>query len=379
MKKLLFVVENLKLGGIQKSLCNLLCSENDKYDITLLLLDNEGEYANLIPTNVKRVFLPEYFKVYAEPLSVLKKQPRLYTYKSIFCILTKLINKGVAFKICSPFYRVEQEYDVAISFSHSGYYKGVNGICPEFVLQKVNAKKKICFIHCDYQNSGFRCKYNDSLYYMFDKIACCSDSVRTNLVNANPQLSRKTVTVRNFYDLNYTHVIRGKINIVPEKINLFSIARLSKEKGIARAVRALAKSEREDICYYIIGDGPEKEEILNIIADKGLKSRIFLLGAKKEPLPFLKNADYLLVPSYNEAAPMVFDEAKALDVPVISTNTTSAEEMLTNINDMICENSEEGLIDVLKKIQKPTRIPSHHATLNNDLQQAQFDELLNFN
>ena len=52
MKKVLIVNNNMKIGGVQKSLCNLLWSAADRYDITLLLFAPVGAYMCDIPEQV---------------------------------------------------------------------------------------------------------------------------------------------------------------------------------------------------------------------------------------------------------------------------------------------------------------------------------------
>jgi len=65
----------------------------------------------------------------------------------------------------------------------------------------------------------------------------------------------------------------------------------------------------------------------------------------------MKKADALFLPSVHEAAPMVIEEAKALGVPVITTRTISAAEMvLDNMEGFICENSSEGIYLILREL-----------------------------
>lgn len=374
MKRILFVIENFKVGGIQRSLVNMLNGISGSYEIDVMPFDRNGEYLDKLPRGINLIQPPAHYKSFAMPLNSLKGY-HCFVYKALFGFLTKMLNKGIAFKICSPFYHIDQEYDAAISFSHSGFYKSVNGICPEFVLNKTKSKRKICFIHCDYQNSGMGCIYNDRLYDRFDQIACCSDSVKMVFLASNQQLTSKTVTVRNFYDLSIGKYEPEDMALSNDRINVFSVARLSKEKGIDRAVLALAQSKRKDICYYIIGDGSMREAICNLIRQEHLEDQVFLLGADSEPYPKLMNADYLLVPSYNEAAPMVFDEAAVLNVPIISTETTSAREMLGQ-NDIICSNSAEGLEKALRELKKPIINRKGTIFVKNELQKEQFRRLL---
>ena len=54
MKKVLFMVTSMNIGGVEKSLLSLLSViPKDKYDITLLLLDKSGGFLDYIPSWVK--------------------------------------------------------------------------------------------------------------------------------------------------------------------------------------------------------------------------------------------------------------------------------------------------------------------------------------
>lgn len=376
MKKILFVIENLQIGGIQKSLVNLLNEISELYEIDLAAFDPTGEYSMDIPATVHIIKLPKLYRVFALNRKNLKKNKMLWLYKTIYFLITNIINKGVAFKLLTPFYKLNVRYDVAISYSHSGYYKSVNGICPEFVLYKTKADKKVCFIHCDYDNSGYKCDYNNTLYSRFDGIACCSESVKEVLLKSIPSISQNTYTVRNFYDTKLSNIQIDNLHLSPDKIHVFSVSRLSKEKGIIRVVEAIYYSGRKDIDYYIIGNGPLKNEIDKYIHDHYLCEQVHILGAMNNPYPVLLNADYLIVPSLNEAAPMVFDEAHILGIPIIATLTTSAKEMLDDSNDIICENSIEALKDIIKNLKYPQKM-NGKTIYNNEMQKKQIKNMIN--
>lgn len=72
------------------------------------------------------------------------------------------------------------------------------------------------------------------------------------------------------------------------------------------------------------------------------------MGAKSNPYPLIKNADVMVVTSIYESQPMVMLEALTLGVPVISTQFTSAFEILENKPyGILCDNSVEGIADAL--------------------------------
>lgn len=153
-----------------------------------------------------------------------------------------------------------------------------------------------------------------------------------------------------------------------------TVARLSPEKGIEQAIDALYATRRKDIRYYIIGDGPQRELLVDKIANYNMKDQVYMAGEQANPYRYMRNADYLLVPSLHEAAPMVFDEAKILGLPIISTNTTSAHEMITNDSGIVCEDFSM-LESVLKKSKKEEK--KEEILLTNETQLKQFSYIEN--
>lgn len=92
-------------------------------------------------------------------------------------------------------------------------------------------------------------------------------------------------------------------------------------------------------------------KINQMIKEKGLSNDIDLVGKKNNPFVYIKNADFFLLPSFHEAAPMVYGEAISLGVPVVTTNTISAKELIEERDyGIVCENSEEGIYSTLKNI-----------------------------
>jgi glycosyltransferase involved in cell wall biosynthesis len=105
--------------------------------------------------------------------------------------------------------------------------------------------------------------------------------------------------------------------------------------------------------YEIAGNGREFEEAKKMIKDLALEKNVRLLGELKNPYGRMKEADLLLIPSFAEAAPLVIGEAASLGTPVLSTKTSSSEEMIESTGyGWVCENSEEGIRNGLLAILK---------------------------
>lgn len=375
MKRILIVNNNLAMGGIQKSLVNLVKEMHEEYDITLLLFSKSGSLMGEIPQSVKIITPLKWYSVLGLEKKELKKFPLLFPLKAALLAYSKIFSRRSAMKLLGLFQRRISGYDAVISYSHFPHPNYFGNGCGDFVLDKTVCENKICFVHCDYLNFGGQTEANNRAYMEFDQIACCSDSVRERFLLGSGLPDSKVYTVRNFYDLQLASC-QSKAPVLFDEsfVNIVLIARLSSEKGIPRAIEALVQSDRKDICYYIVGDGPQKEEIAHLISRYQLDSRVALLGEKSDPYPYLAQADWLLVPSFHEAAPMVFDEAMLMGIKVITTDTTSAEEMIGCEHGIVCENSTDGIAGALKRIGKSAKTVT--GDFDNEKQRKQLRALL---
>ena len=374
MKKVLIVNNNLDMGGIQKSLINLLRGIRNEYDVTLLLFSQSGSLLNEVPKEVKVITPCKIYSILGLSRDELKEHPLLFVVKAFLIKYASLFSRRSAVKILGVFQKKITGYDVVISYSHLPNHKYFANGCGDFVLDHTICKKKICLIHCDYLHSGYMSEKNNREYSEFDGIACCSDSVKSRFIQGSGIASDKVCTLRNFFDLGVDKLAENDPYCYDESlINLVSVARLSREKGIERAIEALHNSNRPDVRYYIVGDGPQKGHLEELVSRNKLVSQVFFVGEQRNPYRYMLNADYLVVPSLHEAAPMVFDEAKVLGLKIISTNTTSAMEIISD-EGIICENSLEGIelaFSALTKNVGKKRFPN-----TNQLQMKQFAEIV---
>lgn len=356
MKKLLIVNNNLDVGGIQKSLISLLNAACKQYDITLLLFSKSGPLLNDVPKEVKVISPSNKYRMLGLTKQELRSFPLLFVMKSFLILFAKVFSRRSAMRLLGLFQKKISGYDTVISYthlSHHGYFWNGSG---DFVLDKTICNNKICLIHCDYLNSGCMTEKNNAEYAEFDKIACCSESVKSRFIEGANIDPNKAYTLRNFYDLGIVESADdSSYSYDSNFINMVTVARLSAEKGIGRAIDALFNTKRTDIRYYIVGNGPQKNMLMEKIKAYGMDNQVFLLGEHHNPYRYMRNADYLLLPSFHEAAPIVFDEANLLGLNVIATNTTSASEMLESHGDIVCDNSLEGIENTLLSLKKTVR------------------------
>ncbi len=370
-RKLLIVNNNMHIGGVQKALVNLLRSIHDKYDVTLLLFSPVGAYMKDIPEDISVMTVRSHYKYFGMSMGETKGNLFSFIARSTYAVIAKVFGRKCAVSIMNLGQKKILGFDVAVSFLHNAKDKVLYGGCSDFVLNCVDAPKKAVFLHCDYVKCGANTPKNAKHYAKFDVIAACSDGCRNVFTSVLPHLSSKTVTVRNCHDFKAIRELAKRSNITMEQgyINIVTVARLSGEKGVIRAIEAIAslKEKKDRIRYYIIGDGSRKDEIKQSILEKNLSGSVIMCGALSNPYGYMEAADILLIPSYEEAAPMVIDEAASLGTPVLSTLTSSAEDMILKRGlGWVCENSEEGLaLKLTELINSPTAIEIMKQDLNN--------------
>ena len=106
--------------------------------------------------------------------------------------------------------------------------------------------------------------------------------------------------------------------------------RLSREKGILTLIKAYAQA-KVDKPLYIVGTGPVKSQIEQLIAKKGLQEKVKMLGFKsgQELKDIVANALCVCLPSeWYENGPYSIMEAQAAGRPVIVSSNGGLPELV---------------------------------------------------
>lgn len=358
MKKMLFVINNMEIGGIQKSLVNLLEAIKKEYDISLVIFAPEGKLMESLPKDIKIVPVNPLLQV----LGISQKQAygrgrKIVLLQTFGAVWSRIFGNQSIINWLVKKEKISDYYDCAISYSQFPPLKYFIGGTNEFALNSVNAKTKIAFIHSDFQNCGGNSKYAREKYKLFDKIAFCSKSAQHSFLQIMPMLKEKTYVVKNFNSYEKIKKLAFDNTVKYEKntFNVISISRLSTEKGINRGIKAVAHCLKQGIKvnYHIIGVGPDEKRLMDIVNEYKIKENIFFHGETDNPYRFLPNADLLLFPSIHEAAGLVIEEAASLGIPVLASKTISSKEMvLDNGFGWVCENNQQFFDTYLEKLLK---------------------------
>lgn len=145
------------------------------------------------------------------------------------------------------------------------------------------------------------------------------------------------------------------IGIKKEDKLILSISRLVAEKDLALALRAYKLYQNTGTCFFIVGDGPQKKQLINLAKELKLNHCKFLGNVPNESLPLLFNsAEIFVMSSIYEGLPTTILEALSCGVPVVSTDAGGIKEVITNGKNGYVINSRDvsEFYESMKKVSK---------------------------
>lgn len=359
MKKVLFIMPAMRIGGSAVSLMNLLAllQEEEKIKIELFLMQSGGALYEQIKNE-------DY---------LLPANKRL---DSCLCLKADLRKKhgmvGVVYRINYVFKQkllgtkqaIEKEYILAAE-ELSGRYDVVIAFQEDMATrfaQYINAPRKIAWVHNDYRKIYGNQDINQvkQMYAAFDSVVCVSKASQRSFIEAGVVAESKTQVIYN--SMNISRIIEKSNEYNEEKksdkkYRLVSVGRFASQKAFERIPNVAKKLLDEGISFewIVVGDGDLLQTVKECIDLYGVSDVVKLVGAKTNPYPFIKSADILVVTSLYEAHPMVANEALILHKPVISTEFSSVREVIIDgENGIIVENSEKGLVSGLIEVLTKT-------------------------
>ena len=364
---MLIIGIRMNAAGTEKSFLSFSkYIDYEKYDVELLLASKTGEFLKFVPPQIKITTMGKWGWIFditkdnAVSLitkNVIKKNP--FFAFSLVPYIIKMKRGGVSrlyaanrlwVKLMKKMPIREEEYDIALAYwgDHTMFY----------MVDKVNAKKKISWLHFDYDEPP----REDALYLPYfeknDKIVTVSNEIKNSVIKKFPSLESKTVVIENLIDEDdIKRKAKEETDFVGDfdGIKILSIGRLCEQKGFDLAIPAVARlfREGENVRYYIIGEGSGeyKQKLLDTARENGAEDYVRFLPRTDNPYKYMARCDIYLQPSRHEGKPISVEEAKVLCLPICVTEYKSAREQLGDGSlGFICEISEEGIYNGLKTL-----------------------------
>ena len=335
MKKILFLHGSLGGGGAERVLIDLLTNlDHTKYDVDLCLIINQG------------IMLPEVPK----QVTIIPLWQKYTFYYKIALRMSIWFKNNMLFKRILQ-QKLTKKYDVEISF--------LEGMPLKLHALMATTAKKITWVHCDllnfpYQASLFADNEELQSYNKMDVVAHVSNDSKMAFEKRFPTCTTRSAVVYNPIDCKKISILASAIVLPKNKtFTIVTVGRLTMPKKIDRVIRLAArlKKEKYAVAFQIIGDGELKNELQQLTIDLNVTDCVAFLGFLKNPYPYIKNADVLLLPSGYEGFGLVVCEAMVLGVPVVSTKTAGPTEIIhNNVYGLLCNHDDTSIYLAVKQM-----------------------------
>lgn len=336
-KHIAFFVSSFNLGGVERAFVNLANSfaeDGHKVDFIVSLnegvlkseLDSKVNIVDLRCSKLRNSFIKLHSYIQKSSADLLISGP---TYPNIIAVICNLLSfKKLKVVVTQHSYQDVEMDNLGL----------IGKLAPHLI--------KITYNHAD-------------------KVVAVSQGVKTDLIT-NYHINPSKIKVIYNAVINGSFFMKSK-ELVEESIfnkisfnnYLVAVGRLEIVKNYPFLINVYAKMRDEisDFNYdlVILGDGTERNNLEDLVKELGIQQYVHFLGAVSNPFPIIKMAKVLLHTSFSEAMPLVYVEALALQVPVVTTCNKGALEVLNGVVQKVIVNSydeNEFMKAVLKILEK---------------------------
>ena len=309
MKKILFVISNLSLGGAEKNLLNISRYLSQKNDVTIISL---GTYDKLIkkeiPSKISFIqfksqkFVSSFFRLF----NFLKKKKFDY-------VISFLNTANLACLMCNFILQNKFKLNISIRNNLSSHYK--ISLKDRIIINLI----KIFINYCE-------------------KIICVSKYVAKDSIN-NFSFPKSKIKVIYNPVINKNFIKNAKEKIKKKYLKKITkdkyfccVGSLTEQKNFITVLKAFNLIKNK-ISYnlVIVGEGNQKKMLENFITINNLKNRVFLIGNLSNPLPIIKKCSIFISSSLWEGLPSVIIEAIYFRKFIIMSNCPGGgREILKN-------------------------------------------------
>ena len=159
---------------------------------------------------------------------------------------------------------------------------------------------------------------------------------------------------------NFSIIQNNKKENNPKKKLLF-VGRLSVQKNIPVLLESFNRliKRNHNLELDIVGDGEEKEDIINFINKNGLNNKVILFGRLegKKLKKMYKNSDIFLLVSKDEGFSTTLLEAMATSTPIIASDILGTRSVIKKgYNGLLVKPTPENIAEAIEKLIKNPKL-----------------------
>lgn len=333
MKKVIFFSKHMEIGGLEKSLLNLLNNlDPTKYEIELVLEECHGPLLEQLNPNIQ---VREY---------------RLSECK--FVPLRKALNLA---KRLFWAWKHRNHYDFSCSYCT---YSIIGSRLAQYASQN-----SCLYVHNDYTTiypdaDEFKQFFAELHIDQFRKILFVSNESKQSFSDRLPFLTERCDVINNIVEWKHIRALSQEPCSVEKKNNevLFVfVGRLAEpHKRLSRMLEAfkIAREHRKDIRLLIVGDGPDRKLYEQLIAEYGISEWVTMVGSQTNPYKYLAQGDCLVLSSDYEGFPVVYFESMILGKDIITTIPVSDERVDVGSYATVTEKTVDSFAQALIHYEK---------------------------
>ena len=385
MKKCLFIMPYMKMGGVEMSLISLLRAiDYEQLQVDLLLLEKGGDMVERVPEQVT-VYYSHYDNVWAQRALARSFQGKsmidriqLKSAKAWIKIQeTRLGIYGYGLKhLVLPEVIARTQYDLVIDYHGYGY------ITTAIAARGIASMRRASWLHDQ------KMDFIERVYpYMnaMDFLVAVSPAVEQESRRQYPEFSEKLTTLMNLLDVS---TIYRKAHEEPQIIkdkqqtHIVTVGRLAHQKGQDMAIEAAKilrnRYNQHGFKWHLVGGGLTKDQLETAIEAAGLQEQVILEGRQDNPYAYMAMADIYVQPSRHEGYGITLAEALLLGLPTIVTDVASMVEQLTQLKTgaIVPIDNPEALAGQLNQWISNPQIP---AAMRKELKQHSYDPATTMN
>ncbi len=337
--KVLFRLRSLEMGGVPRVVLDLLRNlPKDKFDFTLMLNLYQGDLVSEIPNDIKLIVVEKGREQMStnplfQKIQLGIRRIKLEIYKQFPSLLYKL--------------KVKDDYDIEVSPGYAEF---------EMVLNSPNkTSRKIGWFHTDvsYDKDLKRVMNRIELMKQFDWMIFGAAQTRQVIEDLYGVTYPKSSVIYNVIKLNEARKKADEFSVSFDVRPTFvSMGRLHSRKGYHTLIKVHKRLLDEGLMHSIavIGGGNEMENLKAQQKELGVDKTFQLLDTQKNPWPYVKAAEFFVLPSQSESYPLTIGEVMALHKPIISTNVGGIPEMIDdNVDGILVNYDEDELFEAMKR------------------------------
>ncbi|WP_057935982.1 glycosyltransferase [Algoriphagus resistens] len=322
-KPILFVINSLRLGGAEKicvELANAFVQQGIPVDLVVLELreavlrenlDPKVRLTNLEIGHARQAFFSLKKLIQAGDYT----QTLVFTFQlSVVLVLIRKLS-GLRFRIIA---------------------RAINNLTEKFKHERSLWHKYASYFLIR------------QFYFDVDHIIAQSSGMHRELEKLRGGRKTGISTIFNFHQIRPLNNLIGTASLdgLQSQNKLLFVGKLKLQKNVSFLLKVageLART-RQDFHFTIVGDGPEKESLLQLRGELGLADNVTLVGAQKEVAPFYAKTSVLVLGSWYEGFPNVLLEALEFGIPIVSVNCPSGPEdiIINEVNGKLVNGYDVG-------------------------------------